>query len=103
MVDRGEDESREEAADVEAGRAVDGELGVDDLDEALLLVDHDAAGVQVAVAERVALLAPLSVVRPLQPLHLRHEGRVQREARALLGRRLLVALGLAEEGGSVGL
>ena len=26
MVDCGEDESREEAADVEAGRAVDGEL-----------------------------------------------------------------------------
>ena len=55
MVDRGEDESREEAADVEAGRAVDGELGVDDLDEALLLIDHDATGMEVAVAERAVL------------------------------------------------
>ena len=55
MVDRGENESREETADVEAGRAVDGELGVDDLDEALLLVDHDAAGVEVSMAERAVL------------------------------------------------
>ena len=55
MVYCGEDESREEAADVEAGRAVDGELGVDDLDEALFLVDHDAPGVEVSMAERAVL------------------------------------------------
>ena len=55
MVDCGEDESREEAADVEAGRAVDGELGVDDLDDTLFLVDHDAPGVEVAVTERAVL------------------------------------------------
>ena len=55
MVDRGENKTRKETADVEAGRAVDGELGVDDLDEALLLVDHDAAGVEVSVTERAVL------------------------------------------------
>ena len=55
MVDCGEDETREEAPDVKAGWAVDGELGVDDLDEALLLVDHDAPGVEVAVTERAVL------------------------------------------------
>ena len=38
MVHGCQDEAREEAADVEAGRAVDGELGVDDLDCPLLLV-----------------------------------------------------------------
>ena len=55
VVHRGQDEPGEEAADVEAGRAVHGELWVDDLDCPFVLVDHDAPGVEVAVTERAVL------------------------------------------------